>query len=70
MDRILRLPDVIQQTGLSRASIYRQMSAHEFPGQVRLGPRAVGWRESEIETWLGNRPASRQDPPAVDGATG
>ena len=45
--RILRLPEVIAATGLSRSAIYARMSQGDFPSSVRLGLRAVGWRASE-----------------------
>lgn len=51
-DRILRLPDVKTRTGLSRSTIYLRVSEETFPQPVKLGARAVGWLESEIETWL------------------
>ena len=49
---ILRRPDVEARTGLSRSTIYAKMSANTFPQSVRLGVRAVGWIESEIDGWL------------------
>ena len=52
---ILRLPAVKARTGLSRSAIYSRVSEGTFPRSVRLGGRAVGWRESEIESWLSSR---------------
>lgn len=49
---ILRRKQVEARTGLSRSSIYARIQQHEFPKPVRLGPRAVGWLESEINEWL------------------
>jgi prophage regulatory protein len=49
---ILRLPSVITRAGLSRSTIYKKVSAGEFPKPIRLGDRAVGWVESEIDDWL------------------
>jgi prophage regulatory protein len=40
---ILRLPQIIKRTGLSRSSIYLRMANNEFPESVSLGGRAVGW---------------------------
>lgn len=51
-DRILRRPHVEACTGLSRSTIYEWMKRGEFPAPVKLGVRAVGWRESDIEAWL------------------
>jgi prophage regulatory protein len=50
--RILRLPAVLKLTGLSRSSIYLMISSGNFPRQVSLGARAVGWRECDIHDWL------------------
>lgn len=49
---ILRRPEVETRTGLSRSSIYLRCSQKNFPAPIRLGGRAVGWLESEIEAWL------------------
>jgi len=50
--KILRLPSVKQQTGLSRSTIYLRVKEGQFPKPVSLGGRSVGWIESEIQAWL------------------
>jgi prophage regulatory protein len=55
MQVIIRLPGVKHRTGLSRSSIYKKISEGTFPRQVRLGPRACGWIESEIDEWIRER---------------
>jgi prophage regulatory protein len=58
---VLRLPVVKARTGLSRSTIYLRIAEGSFPKPVSLGDRAVGWLESEIESWLSSRvEASRQ----------
>ena len=52
---ILRLPAVKNRTGLSRSSIYLRLSEEQFPKPISLGPRAVGWVESDIEDWIKDR---------------
>ena len=54
-DRILRLPAVMERTGLCRSSIYEYIAAGDFPPQVKLGPRAVGWRERDVIDWIEKR---------------
>lgn len=51
-DRIIRLPEVIRLTGLSRSSIYAFMQKGCFPQRKKIGLRAVGWLESEIVKWI------------------
>ncbi|EJE8548861.1 AlpA family transcriptional regulator [Vibrio vulnificus] len=50
--KIMRLPEVIKMTGLSRSTIYLSMSKGSFPLSISLGERAVGWLETDIEQWL------------------
>jgi prophage regulatory protein len=50
--RILRLRTVVELTGLSRSTIYLRIAKGDFPRQVSLGGRAIGWRESDVYSWL------------------
>ncbi len=52
MLRILRVKDVQDATGLSRASIYRKVNKGNFPKPVSLGEQAIGWREHEVDAWI------------------
>ena len=52
--RILRLPSVKARTGLSRSTIYQRIAEGSFPRQVSLGPRAIGWLESDVDAWIGS----------------
>lgn len=52
---IQRLPLVIGRTGLGRTSIYNGVKDGTFPSPIRLGPRAVGWHESDITEWINSR---------------
>jgi len=50
--QFIRLPTVLELTGLSRASIYRLIKENKFPRQVTLnGGRAVAWQLSAIHDW-------------------
>lgn len=55
--QILRLPQVCKVTGFERSMIYQLESARRFPCRVRIGARAVGWVESEVQLWLAGRVA-------------
>lgn len=50
--KILRLPQAKSITGLSRSTIYLRISQARFPKPISLGGRAVGWIESEIQSWI------------------
>lgn len=50
---ILRRRQVEARTGLARSTIYDRIKAGTFPAPIALGgAKAVGWIESEIDTWL------------------
>jgi prophage regulatory protein len=53
--KILRLPEVKSQTGLSRSSIYLRIADGRFPEQINLGGRAIGFLESDIQNWIKQR---------------
>jgi prophage regulatory protein len=51
-ERILRLLQVLQRTGLSKATIARREAEGLFPARRRLRGRAVGWLASEVDSWI------------------
>lgn len=59
--RFIRLPEVKRLTGLSRSTIYSLVGNGTFPRQLSIGGgRAIGWLESEIQGWIGERIAQRR----------
>jgi prophage regulatory protein len=52
---IRRLPEILRMTGLSTSTIYEMMARGDFPRPLRLGKRAVGWRECDLTAWLESR---------------
>jgi len=65
--RILRLPKVIEKTGLERDTVYRGAREGWFPKSFKLSPtgRASGWFEDEIDEYLERRGAERDKPAAA-----
>ena len=60
MQRIMRTPEVVKLTGLSKTTIWRRVRSGDFPTPVKLGSlgtRSIGWREGEIERWIEGRPS-------------
>ena len=57
MPRTIRLPTVTFKTGMSRSFIYLAMSQGNFPRPVKLGTRAVGWLETEVDDWIRSKAA-------------
>ncbi|OOG42014.1 AlpA family transcriptional regulator [Rhodanobacter sp. C05] len=56
--RLIRLPEVMHQTGLARSSIYDGIAAGSFPKPVPLCGRNVGWVEAEVQRWVTERIAA------------
>lgn len=59
--RIIKLKEVMECTGLGRSSIYKQISDGTFPKNVSLGYRAVGWVDSEVDEWILEKIAERDN---------
>ena len=51
----LRRKQVETRTGLSRSTIYQYIKDGAFSKPVPLGPRAVGWLESDVSDWIAGR---------------
>jgi prophage regulatory protein len=61
--RLIRLPEVLHLTGLSRTHIYRLEAAGQFPARVKLGAAAspssgTAWVESDVQQWIADRIAA------------
>ena len=57
-ERLIRMPEVSQTIGLSRATIYRMIDKGEFPSPVRQG-RTSAWPLNEVTAYLEAVKASR-----------
>ena len=53
-NRFMRLKEVLDITGLSRATLYRKIQAGTFPHQHKLAERCCGWKAYEVDVWLKN----------------
>jgi prophage regulatory protein len=55
IERLIRIDEVKHLTGISTATLYRKISAKEFPRPVRLGIVARAWPLSEVRDWIAGR---------------
>jgi prophage regulatory protein len=51
-ERLIRQPELLRLTGLSKRTIARLEDAGRFPNRRQLGLRAVGWAESAVTAWI------------------
>lgn len=59
--RLVRLPIVVERTGLSRSTIWRLERAGLFPRRRRISANVVAWLESEVSAWIEGRVALTMD---------
>lgn len=50
--RFIRLPQVIDRTGLSKSTIYKRADEGTFPKPVPLGNSLSAWVEAEVDEWM------------------
>jgi len=48
-ERLMRLKEVLEIIPVSKRNFYYGMEEGRFPKPVRLGPRTVAWKASDIE---------------------
>ena len=56
---LIKLNAVMAKTAISRSHIYALIEKGEFPRQVPLSKRSVAWVESEVQDWIEERIATR-----------
>ncbi len=70
-NQMLRAPEVMARTGLSRVTIWRRVKAGSFPAPYVLGENSIGWTAQSIADWLESRPRrtySAETAPAPEAA--
>lgn len=57
--KILRIKEVCSRVSLSRTLVYDMVARRNFPPAIRIGARASGWLESEVDAWIKARAEAR-----------
>ena len=65
--RLLKLPDVQCKIGQRKSWIYAQIREGRFPAPVPTGPGSVAWLEDELDKWIMDRVADRDQPSSLRG---
>src|SRR3546814_15980238 len=60
-ERLIRLPTVLNRTGLSRSTLYRKIAEGTFPAQVKISFHGAGWLESANNRWIADPPGHRAE---------
>lgn len=54
--KLLKIKQVCELVGVSRAHVYKLIKTEGFPRPLALSPRSRAWREDQILKWLEDRP--------------
>lgn len=59
--KLIRLPETLARTAISRTRLYVLVAQGEFPQPVKLGPnaRAIAFSSDEVDAWIEERLSSR-----------
>jgi prophage regulatory protein len=71
IERFLRLPEVMDRTGLRRWAIFDGQKKGTFPQAVKIYGRCTGWVESEVQEFIERtiaaaRLRSQSDKPLIE----
>lgn len=55
MQKLLRLKQVMEMTGLSRSYVYELAKQGKFPKPVKLSEKSVAWVDQEVREWIDQR---------------
>jgi prophage regulatory protein len=56
---LIKLPDVLELTTFSSATIYRLIDKGEFPKQIKLTERSSAWSLEEVYSWIEEKKDAR-----------
>ena len=61
VEKFLMLPQVREIVPYSASHIWRLERSGKFPQRVRLGGNRIAWAQSEVNSWVESKLASRND---------
>lgn len=56
--RLIRLPEVLRLTGISRSQAYSLAARGLFPAPIKLSERSSAFLASEVDAWIASRIAA------------
>ena len=57
---LMKREEVLNACRLSKSTLYHLIKQGQFPEPVRISPRSVRWRKSDVVTWLTARPLASE----------
>ncbi|WP_068302328.1 AlpA family transcriptional regulator [Pararhodobacter sp. CCB-MM2] len=65
---LIRMPQVIKMTGMSKSAIYAQIKEGAFPRPLKISQRHVAWDKQHVIDWIQSLPLAK-GPTWVDNTT-
>jgi len=60
-ERFLRIPEIVQRTGMSKATVYNRINQGLFPKQIPIGANLVVWLESDVQKCMKEQTDKRRE---------
>lgn len=55
-ERLLPIAEVCRRVGFKRSWLYKRIERGEFPKPIKIGKRAIRWKQSSIDRWINSQP--------------
>jgi prophage regulatory protein len=55
---LIRLPEVLRRTSLSKTTVYQMIADQSFPSKINLGGKAIAFLSHEVDQWIADRVAA------------
>jgi prophage regulatory protein len=68
-ERFLRLPEVLERTGLCRSAVFLGQKQGTFPRAIKIFGRCTAWTQSSINAWIERTIAASMDSDQRDAPT-
>lgn len=61
--QLIRLPEVLERTALSKSTVYALAQAGDFPAWIKVSANVSAWVAHEVDAWIANRIATQRAKP-------
>ena len=61
MDKLLRLPQVMELTGLAKSTVWKWVKEGKLPEPTKLSPRVSVWKQSEIQAFIDSSSVDKRE---------
>lgn len=60
-EKLLRLPQVMEMTGLARSTVWLWVKKNKLPQPIKLSERVTVWKESTLVEWINGKGVLNDD---------